>query len=181
LAFSALVIGWLQLILVTGAAMLPELGGRGSVETRGRVRCGSNLRQIGLGLLLYANANHGRLPPSLDLLLADPSADISADVLICPSTIDIPATGPTTQFVVADFRYSPRRCSYVYLPPNARLRALNPDQVVAYENPTNHAGQGMNVLFADGHVEWFQPHAATRLLSELAAGHNPPRPSAVQP
>jgi hypothetical protein len=33
-----------------------------AVETRNRIRCATNLRQIGLGILLYANENKGEYP-----------------------------------------------------------------------------------------------------------------------
>jgi hypothetical protein len=42
--------------------------------------------------------------------------------------------------------------------------------------PTNHGGDGLNVLYGNGHVDWVPPRDATYLLSELQAGFNPPRP-----
>ena len=38
----------------------------------------------------------------------------------------------------------------------------------------------MNVLFADGRVEWIDEPQAKHLLAELSAGHNPPRPLPVK-
>jgi hypothetical protein len=39
----------------------------------------------------------------------------------------------------------------------------------------------MNILFGDGHVEWFDAKAAQIILNELKPGHNPPRTPATQP
>jgi prepilin-type processing-associated H-X9-DG protein len=50
-----------------------------------------------------------------------------------------------------------------------------PGAVVAYEPLSNH-GNGMNVLYADGHVQWLDAGPGRRLMAELSAGHNPPRP-----
>ena len=46
--------------------------------------------------------------------------------------------------------------------------------VLAYEPLANH-GNGMNVLFADGRVEWIDPPRGRKLLAELDAGYDPPR------
>src|SRR5438309_717350 len=61
---------WLLLTLLAGAAIvgvyfakppireMPMLGG-----PRSRARCASNLKQIGIGLAMYAENYHGQLPP----------------------------------------------------------------------------------------------------------------------
>jgi prepilin-type processing-associated H-X9-DG protein len=54
--------------------------------------------------------------------------------------------------------------------------ALTPAHVLAYEPLTDHIGDGMNVLFGDGHVEWVPKLKASHMTAELNAGHNPPRP-----
>jgi hypothetical protein len=38
----------------------------------------------------------------------------------------------------------------------------------------------MNVLFGDYHVDFIQTAEAIKLLAELNAGHNPPRPEALR-
>jgi prepilin-type processing-associated H-X9-DG protein len=68
----------------------------------------------------------------------------------------------------------PGHLSYVYLGKGRNMMTRN-NVVLAHEAPSNHANQGMNVLFGDGHVDWFDAQSAPRLLGELQAGHNPPR------
>ena len=39
-------------------------------------------------------------------------------------------------------------------------------RAIAIEHAENHEAEGMNVLFATGHVEWFPGDAAARLLTD---------------
>src|SRR3954471_16339432 len=79
---------WVVGILVIGgmliSVMLPSLC-RAS-ETANRVKCGSNLRQIGQAIALYAQGHGGQYPPSLAVLLS--ADDITAEVMICASSND---------------------------------------------------------------------------------------------
>ena len=64
--------------------------------------------------------------------------------------------------------------SYVYLGQN--FDSTTPDDaVVIYEKLGNHGNQGTNVLFKDGHVEWYDATDTATLMSELNAGRNPPQ------
>src|SRR5205814_418703 len=112
---------WTVGIVVVGgmliSVMLPSLCR--SRETANRVKCNSNLRQIGQAISLYAQTHGGRYPSSLAVL---PSLeDISAEVMICPSSSDERSTATDTMEVVAELTAaeakSPghKRClSYVY-------------------------------------------------------------------
>lgn len=140
-----------------------------------RVQCASNLRQIHQGLLLYCNdAGTDQYPADLVTLVGH--GDLHPEVFTCPSSGGEPATGATTREVADHFRSDPERCSYVYV--GGTLTARHPaDCVVAYEPLANHKGEGMNVLYNDGHVEWVAKGEAERVIAELGAGHNPPRPA----
>src|SRR5690349_21549955 len=61
------------------------------------VQCASNLRQIGLGILLYANTHNGHFPDSFSDLLADPAIDLTPEVFVCPNSHETSACAPTTQ------------------------------------------------------------------------------------
>ena len=136
-----------------------------------RVKCGSNLRQIGQAISLYANENQGRYPDRLGDLIFQ---DIATTVFICPASNDeAAAPGPTTQASSANI-HAGGHLSYIYL--GKGLTGTQPaTMVIAYESLTNHANTGMNVLFGDGHVEFIFLPAATTLLAELNAGQNPPK------
>ena len=132
------------------------------------LQCLSNLRQIGSGLLMYAQEHRRRMPDSLDVLITE--FRYSPRAFVCPVGGDLPAQGPTTQALLADFA-KPGRCSYVYVgkgmvKPSARM-------VLAYEVANNHKS-GAGVLFADGSVRWLNQADMTKLLADLNAGRNPP-------
>jgi prepilin-type processing-associated H-X9-DG protein len=134
-----------------------------SRETANRVKCGSNLKQIGLALQLYAEKNGGRLPDSMiELLLHE---DISPETFCCHSSNDDRAPGATPAEQVQQIRRG-RHCSYVYH--GRGMSWPQPDNVpIACEPLANHAGDGMNILFGDGHVEFLTPAAAERAIRGL--------------
>ncbi len=135
------------------------------------VKCGSNLRQIGQAISLYANENQGRYPDKLGDLIVE---DMTTAAFICPASNDDPAApGPTTQASSANV-HAGGHLSYIYLG-KGLIGTQSATMVIAYEPLTNHANTGMNVLFGDGHVEFFHVPAATTLIAELNAGQNPPK------
>src|SRR6185437_13347302 len=62
-------------------------------ERAKRIKCASNLKQIGVSAIQYANEHGGRFPDDLETLLKD--QDLYPAVLNCPDTYDSPASGPT--------------------------------------------------------------------------------------
>src|SRR5438034_9570599 len=137
------VIGIIALLI---SILLPSLNR--ARETANRVKCGSNLRQIGQAMLLYANENRGAFPPRPeDLLLTQ---DIESTVFVCPSTNDSPAPGSSPQQQAAKLTAGGHD-SYVYLGKGLRNTA-GYKTVLVYEPLSNHKNAGMTVLFGDGHV-----------------------------
>jgi predicted Zn finger-like uncharacterized protein/prepilin-type processing-associated H-X9-DG protein len=138
-------------------------------ETANRVKCASNMRQIGQALLLYANDNRGAYPPDFVPLLL--TQDITAEVFVCPSTNTKPAApGGTPQQQAAALL--PQHCTYVYLP--GHNNAAGADVVIVYEPITNHDGDGSNFLWGDGHVSFETKQTAAAMIKSLEAGQNPP-------
>jgi prepilin-type processing-associated H-X9-DG protein len=140
-------------------------------EAANRVKCASNLRQIGLAVQMYANDNNGAFPPDFPTLYKH--GNLQPQVLICPATNHTAATG-TPSFQLG------KDLSYVYVGQGLTITAPM-NVVIAYEQPGDHTpGQttgprsGGNVLFADGHVEFVT--GLDSVISELNKGHNPPRP-----
>jgi len=171
-------------ILIVSGALIGGWGAAGKIFgedphnfVRGQVKCASNLKQIGLAMMLYANENGGVYPNAVDQLVTFHSEYIS-DIFCCPQASDTPATGPTTQAVAANLMAG-GHLSYVYLG-NGFTNAASVDAVLAHETPGHHRGGGMNVLFGDLHVEFISERQAKALLAELQAGFNPPRPPTLR-
>jgi prepilin-type processing-associated H-X9-DG protein len=139
---------------------------------RGQVKCASNLKQIGLAMMLYANENEGFYPDTIDKLVY--RDDLSSEIFCCPQASDTPAAGPTTRSLAANLMAG-GHLSYVYLG-NGFRDGASVDAVLAHEILGHHRGGGINVLFGDLHVEFISEPQAKALIAELQAGHNPPRP-----
>jgi prepilin-type processing-associated H-X9-DG protein len=162
-----------SVLLVVGA-LLPALNI--SHPYSPSVKCASNLRQIGQAIELYANDHKGVLPARIEDLLEE---DVNPEVLVCPSSSDTKAAGPDIKEIAADLA-KPGHCSYVYIAAGMTV-TTNAATIFAYEKLDHHAVPGMNVLYADGHVEWVDGKMAKHIRSELAKGFNPPRPPATAP
>jgi prepilin-type processing-associated H-X9-DG protein len=138
-----------------------------------RVRCASNLRQIGQALEMYANDNGGRYPDDLGALLL--TQDLTAEVFICPSSQGERAPGQTPQEQAQQLS-DPLHMTYVYAGKGKSRPAAQPDaMILGYEHVEHHNCDGMNVLYADGHVEFQTAKVSAHVVAEIAAGHNPPR------
>ncbi len=133
-------------------------------ETANRVKCASNMRQIGQAMLLYSNENRRQYPPDLGTLVT--TQDISPEVFACPSSsTSLPAAirgaAPAQQAAWVN-----ENAAYVYLLPPGTTMNLNPEIVVLHERLDNHDHDGMNLLFADGHVEFMNMPAAQREIEK---------------
>jgi prepilin-type processing-associated H-X9-DG protein len=133
-----------------------------------RTQCASRMRQINQAILRYSNDHRGHYPPTLAALLHERWVERAA--------LECPACGPSPSVPT-----SPRN-DYIYTIPRAErmMSSVAADRVVLHEPLSNHAGNGLHVLFADGSVEWHDRAAGEALLAELAAGFNPPRADKVR-
>jgi len=118
-----------------------------------RVLCASNMRQILLAALLYADDHNGKFPPSLDVLLA--TEDISAEPFVCPASSLMPAPGATAADQAASMRADlAHHLSYIYLGRGLNNDPNFPLQIILYEPLSDHGGTGINVGYSDGSVAW---------------------------
>ena len=144
-------------------------------EQANRVKCASNLRQVGMAVMMYANENRGEFPDTMERILT--TQDVNSTVFCCPSSSDSPAPGANAQAQAANLSKG-GHLSYVYVGKGMSMR-MNPattgDVVIAYEPMTNHNNDGSNFLFADGHVEFFGKGQAAQIITDVQAGTNPPR------
>ena len=151
---------------VLAALFLPALYTTKHGPSR-RTRCASNLKQIGYGLHLYSG-DHGEAFPraagdpmaSLGLLYPDYISD--GKVFICPK-----APAPARPIAAADVPRGEKTAATVFTAGHSdygydsdHTAAHPPGVAVAADKGTgrgvspNHGGDGQNVLYIGGNVEW---------------------------
>lgn len=145
-----------------------------------RVGCASNMRQILLAILMYANEQpDGHFPPSLDVLLT--TEDIDEHVFLCPETNLSPAPGATAADQAASMRADPAHyLSYSYLGRGLSNDPNVPPQAILFEPLSDHGGYGANVGYSDGMVIWLdrkQAIAAFKAALSAAAARPTTLPS----
>jgi prepilin-type processing-associated H-X9-DG protein len=128
-----------------------------------RMKCASNLRQIGLACLMYANDHGGKFPDDFKTVLLN--EDITSEIFVCPASNDERAMGNTPEATAGELE-KPGHCSYIYFG-KGLTNTAGDATVIAVEPLENHDGVGINVLYADGHVEWRERAAAEALLMKL--------------
>ena len=167
------VIGIIALLI---GLLLPALS-KAREQSR-RTGCLSNLRSLGQGLFMYANAHKDRLPNGnprgvwndflgANRVMVDFASTVGgAPIFHCPSDRD----DPPQQIVTAEHeRPDSARGSYEFYslffapehgPMLAKLKGRAPlawDLDGGSFEPTrvqNHGTKGANVLYADGHADW---------------------------
>lgn len=167
--------------LFLAALLLPALS---DGRTRPpRVNCASNLKQIGTGLLMYNNDYRsypifsGNPSPTRSdiagtLFMLVRYDDLTTALFCCPGTAAVPdTTNPltATNFAVQnDITLSYALTNPQYRPAQSGFKwsaSASADWAIASDgnfygsdssnrNSSNHNGEGQNVLYNDGHVDW---------------------------
>jgi len=132
-------------------------------ETANRVKCASNLRQIGQAILLYGNDTKGSYPPDLGTLVK--TEDITAEVFVCPDTNTKP---PANMSPDEAANWVNNNSDYIYVGAGLTQATAGQLTVVCYEKDGDHGGDGMNILFGDGHIEFLKLDRAHKVISDSA-------------
>jgi len=125
-----------------------------------RVQADNNLRQIGVALQMYM-VDHNAYPPDFGPLLTEKK--LSIDVFVSPHAgtkvpPEVRRGKPDDQAAWVN-----SRSDFVYIG-----NGIKPDAdaktILVYERPDGR--QGMNMLFADGHIEWIDVESARQMIEK---------------
>jgi prepilin-type processing-associated H-X9-DG protein len=144
------------------ATLLPALNR--AREQANRVKSASNLRQIGQAAMMYANENKNKYPP--DLATMYKRQDLTPSVFINPRTETTPPPPGTPEEMAA---WVQEHSDYVWIGGD-KTAASPPEQVLAYEKLEENP-EGVNVLFADGHVEFMPIPVAREAIDKSKQGN----------
>ena len=172
MAVAGLILGIISLLFgpLLIAILIPALNR--AREQANRVKCAADMRMLGQAMLTYANTNGDQYPDNLEgLLKTDPS--LSPAIFVCPAGDKTPPDNSSPQKFASDIA-SGQHTSYIYLGKGLDLHAPA-DTVLIYEPLEDHAREGMNVLFGDGHVQFLDRTQSQTILDERAAGTFPVR------
>jgi prepilin-type processing-associated H-X9-DG protein len=170
-------------IALQTSILLPSLSR--ARETANRVKCASDERQLGQALLLYANDHQGKYPDSYEEFIeyAVKDMQVAHEVFVCPSSgVQLPQTFKRME--PAEFaKWAAENSSYVYLA-KGKTTSSGAEDILMYEKLTNHDNDGINILYADCHVEFQGRPQAEQELQRVGAGdpnQPPPPPPAPKP
>ncbi|HEY2586912.1 MAG TPA: H-X9-DG-CTERM domain-containing protein [Tepidisphaeraceae bacterium] len=133
-------------------------------EQANRVKSASNLRQIGLGAMMYANENQGQFPADLATMVK--KEDLGPSVFIDPRSGTAP---PPPGNVDAMAQWVEEHSDYVWLGKGKNANKVTPETVLAHEKLEGNT-EGINVLFGDGHVEFMNIPEAQRAIERAKPG-----------
>ena len=112
-----------------------------------RTACASNLKQIGYALRLYSSDHDEKFPENLPELFHEEYLT-DHKVFICPMV----ARRITSVFGCSCKEVPQGYESYCYA--SGVQPSDPPEYVVAFDEESNHDGDGVNVLFTGGNVRW---------------------------
>ncbi len=122
---------------------------------------------------MYANTNQNHFPNDEKIILK--TQDITIDVFVSPRGT---TQSPTTSDIDKLGDWANANSDYAWVGAGLDNTAAG-NAVLAYEKPDS-LKDGIEVLFADGRVEWIAKPKSDAIVSELKQGTNPP-PSVALP
>jgi len=142
LAIAGIAIGYVGTVIFLMIIVAVALPSFCNVRDKARqIKCMANLKMIGSAAELHAVDNQDEFPSHLQSI-AGPEYGIDPEVFVCPATGHKP--GEMAQVDAWS--------DYVLVP--GRKRDDPTDTVLAFSKAECYPGEGGNVLFVGGHVEW---------------------------
>lgn len=129
-----------------------------------RVKCAADMRMIGQATITYANSHGGQFPDSLPTLMN--SSTLPPTMFVCPSSNNTPAPGSTPQQQAAGLSTAAGHLSYIYIAAGLNANTAPPRTVLMYEPIADHK-DGMNVVLADGSVQFVNNPQASQMVSQI--------------
>ena len=142
-------------------------------EQANRVKSASNLRQIGMGAIMYANNHNQKFPPDLGTMAQE--EDLAASVFKNPRVPDRSPPPPANPKSLS--KWINQNSDYVWVGAGKDATA-GADVPLAYEKPEQNA-EGVNILYADGHVEFVVMPEARQQIQKARHGGNAPANGAL--
>ena len=141
------------------------------------VQSTSNLRQIGMGAMMYAQDHKGRYPNTLGELI--PYVENNAAIFVYPTSGKAaPAKGDPAEAA----KWVDANSDYVYVGAGMKVSQPNTAGVVVAHERFGLSPQGVGTLFADGHVERLpQGDVQRRLANRGADAAGSARPESAPP
>ena len=174
----------IAIIGILAGILLPVLSR--ARESARKTQCMSNVKQIGMGLIMYANENSETFPSSTASNPAMASLNLLYDTYIsdnkvfnCPSDTTVTAAtnaGMSVSTSGGSEAFTSTQSSYGY--DRSHTQADDADVALLADRPPsdttlssdNHNARGQNVVYVDGHVEfvnsplagWYASDGTTR-------------------
>jgi len=177
----------IAIIGILAGILLPVLSR--ARESARKTQCMSNVKQIGMGLIMYANENSETFPSSTASNPSMASLNMLYDTYIsdnkvfnCPSDTSVTAAtnaGMSVYTSGGSQAFTQTQSSYGY--DRSHTQADDADVALLADRPpagtpdsttssANHNGRGQNIVYVDGHVEfvnsplagWYSSDGTTR-------------------
>ncbi len=149
-------------------------------QTADRVKCASNVRQIGQAILDYSNNNMSRYPPDLGTLIK--TQNIAVGDFLCPSMPGGSSAPSNFAQMTRDqqAQWVNEHTDFIYLGAGMR-QGEPPDTIVLYEKQVEQNSapdlalgpDEVQVLFGDFHVEAVAPAEAHRRIESQEYKESP--------